>query len=158
MQFLYTITHSQISLFSEEEPDFNLWSTDHVAQGFSWRAGHVSFGVPDHDGMCVVEVAVVPRAPAPDATVLRVLGVPMDVRDRLYVATTVDENTTDVPPGRYQIVYHLRRGDLEHPQHPHAFYLVFYCVRSDAPEFFIERGSGEMTSDVVLTREAEPAI
>lgn len=33
-----------------------IWSDEHVAQGFAWNDNVVSFGIPDHDGGCLVEL------------------------------------------------------------------------------------------------------
>jgi hypothetical protein len=158
MQALVTITHSQISIFDADKPDFNLWNDDHVAQGFSWREGHVSFGVPDHDGQCLVETLLVDSFPTLDDSVLRAIRVPLSASAGLFVATTVDEYETDIPEGDYVVEFRLRSGNPNHERHPHTFRIDFMFKRNAEREFSIIRRSGEMTSDKVLTTTAEPAI
>jgi hypothetical protein len=157
MKNLVTITHSQISVFDGSEPDFNLWNDDHVAQGFSWREGHVSFGVPDHDGQCLVETRLVETFPSLDDEVLRAIRVPLLATHSVFIATTVDEYDLDIPNGSYELEFHLRSGNME-GEDPYAFRIDFFFKRSTEKEFMILKKSGEMTSDKVLTTSAKPAI
>lgn len=56
-EFILTVLYSQITVAVPGAPAKGLLCTDeHVAQGFAWSPGFVSFGVPDHDGQ--VRVAV----------------------------------------------------------------------------------------------------
>jgi hypothetical protein len=158
MKNLVTITHSQISVFDGATPEFNLWDDYHVAQGFSWREGHVSFGVPDHDGQCVVETHFVEAFPELDKQVLRAICVPLSASENLFIATTVDEYQTDIPNGNYEVEFHLRPGSVEKDKDPYAFRINFFFKQSAEREFVILKKSGEMTSDKVLTTSAKPAI
>ena len=158
MQKLITITHSQINVFDILEPDFNLWDNNHVAQGFSWRGGHVSFGVPDHDGQCLVETHLVESFPPFEEKILRAIRVPISASANLFVASTVDEYQTDIPKGDYEIEFRLSLGNLEHKTFPHTFLIDFFFKNSTEKTFSILRKSDEMTSDKVLTTVAKPAI
>ncbi len=157
MQFLVTITHSQISIFDNAEPDFNLWSDDHVAQGFSWRLGHVSFGVPDHDGQCVVEVKKSEQLPELSDDVLRAIRVPFSAMSEAFVATIIDESKLDIPVGDYALEYQLRPGQPDHDQYPHTFLISFFFVPGFSEDFKILRRHEEMTATEVITMSAEPA-
>ena len=56
-EFFLTVLYSQITVAAPEAAAHGLlWSDDHVAQGFAWSPGFVSFGVPDHDGQVKVMV------------------------------------------------------------------------------------------------------
>jgi Competence protein J (ComJ) len=53
------ISHSQIAVFDPSlERPFNSWTDAHVAQGFSWRPGSVSFSTLCEWGRYDVEVIV----------------------------------------------------------------------------------------------------
>ena len=158
MQALVTITHSQISVFDDGEPDFNFWTDDHVAQGFSWREGHVSFGVPDHDGGCIVETQLVDFIPPLDDEVLRAIRVPFSASGDVFIATIVDEYRSDIPKGDYLIEFRLKPGNLKDDRHDHTYRIDIFFQPDVSKEFSILRRSDEMTSDRVLTTTAKPAI
>lgn len=158
MEFLVTISHSQINVFDLSTPDFNDWNDEHVAQGFSWRPNHVSFGVPDHDGKCLVDISVVDHVPELSPSVLRAIRVPFDASDQVLVATVFDENELNVPRGNYSLYFWLSEGNPNRPIDPYAYKLNFFFVGGYSEDFEILRRSGEMSTDKILTTEAEPAM
>lgn len=157
MLFLMTITHSQINVFDEQFPDFNNWTEEHVAQGFSWRKGHVSFGVPDHDGSTLVDVRAVDEFPPLSDAVNRVIKVPFLVSSRMIVATIIDDAITDIKKSSYQLEFRLLDGNLRDQQYPHSLLVELFLKEDISPIFEIVRRDGEMTTDSVLTTKADPA-
>lgn len=156
MQFFVTITHSQINVFDSSTPDFNLWSDEHVAQGFAWRAGHVSFGTPDHDGRSLVMAEVVSSFAPLTPDVLRAIRVPMTVATKLYVATIIDDVPLDISAGTYELEYRLRKGIAE-GENKCALIVEFSFMEKAVGDFAILARSGEMTADQILTKTAKPA-
>ena len=56
MSFPLYASYAQVAIFlSSLEQPFNNWTDRHVAQGFAWREGSVSFAVTD-GGDCFVEI------------------------------------------------------------------------------------------------------
>ncbi|MBN9391540.1 MAG: hypothetical protein J0I20_26140 [Chloroflexi bacterium] len=54
--FDFYISYSQLIIFDNElEAPFNDWRPEHVAQGFSWREGSVSFRTLEDNGSMRVE-------------------------------------------------------------------------------------------------------
>jgi hypothetical protein len=79
VQFEVTARYNQQSICSKSEAAFPYWTKDHVAQGFAWRPGHVSFGLPDHDGNCVVQVSQTEGLPQDSALASRSILVPLSM-------------------------------------------------------------------------------
>src|SRR5262245_10109788 len=101
-----TILYSQISICSASEPDFPTWTDEHVAQGFAWRPGHVSFGVPDHDGSCLVQVVKTVGLPQDSHNALRIIKVPLDVgTSGTLLATVLDSADLEIGLGKYQLYF-----------------------------------------------------
>ena len=58
-EFPITVLYTQVVVHLADLPRPGLlWDDDHVAQGFAWSEGIASFGVPDHDGECLLSVDV----------------------------------------------------------------------------------------------------
>ncbi len=123
-----------------------LWGDDEVAQGFTWAEGAVSFGVPDHDGDCLIEVDTARHAPftvAGDA--LWAVAVPFTATSATVdVGTVLGERPVPIAPGAYQLVFQARPGAPDH-----AFRLDILFVRGGPPDFAILR-QGSLGSDHVL--------
>lgn len=156
-EFKATIPYAQVNIFRPEELDANLWNDDHVAQGFAWREGSVSFGVPDHDGPVRIEVDVIDAAPRLEKTSLRAVEVPFEVfGDGVLAASLIDDVEIPVPAGLYRLRFELRPG-FERDGETYAYLAVISFIRDDAPGFAILRGDAEITAASVLTTTADPA-
>jgi competence protein J (ComJ) len=88
----------------------NDWTDDHVRQGFSWRAGSVSFETELEWGIIDVDAVLVNEwQPLADAT--RVVCVPFDVRPAIPIVVSstdtapADEIKLTVPPGQYCLYF-----------------------------------------------------
>lgn len=74
------VSYAQIAVCgSSLESPFNEWTDKHVAQGFAWRPGRVSFRTLEESGRQMVTIVVAePVGPVrPDA--VRVIDVPFEV-------------------------------------------------------------------------------
>lgn len=151
-QFPITVLYTQVvvHLADVSRPGL-LWDDDHVAQGFAWSDGIVSFGVPDHDGQCVIEVDVADNAQV-GADCLWAVQVPFDVGTTpLKVGTIGILHDVEVPEGRYNLnfaAYPAQESDNQ------AFRLKLIFVPAAVPDFTILKQGDELTTSTVLKRTA----
>lgn len=83
--FKLPVVYSHIAVVdSKNLNQLNDWSVQHVAQGFSWRAGSVSFGTL-HNGIIQVEVTLVDEFPPLQQDTLRAIRVSFSVLDEGFV-------------------------------------------------------------------------
>lgn len=157
-EFLLTILYGQVNVSRPEAPAQGLlWTDAHVAQGFAWSPGFVSFGVPDHDGDVRVEVLLA-ESFVPEATTLWAVQTPFAVGlSPLSVGTVGAEHPVALPAGNYNLVFEARSpaatesADL-------AYVLRFYFLPAAEPGFAIRVQGGELTTASVLERTAAPAL
>jgi len=112
--FILEVAYSQISVFQSCLKDpFNDWTDKHVAQGFSWRPGSVSFRTLDGEGPVSVIVEKGTTLDVSPSTI-RAIQVPFHVQSGvgLEVATVVGAVGIDLDPGDYTLLFeHGRYGD-----------------------------------------------
>ena len=128
-----------------------LWTDDEVAQGFAWDDTIVAFGIPDHDGECLVRVDTTPsteeRVVAPDA--LWAVAVPFTATGPVVtVGSITGGQEIPIRPGLYQIIFQARPARTEY-----AYRLEVTFTLHPSPEFAILR-QGDLASDRVLRRRA----
>jgi hypothetical protein len=108
------VTYSQIAVFHAGlQSPFNEWGDRHVAQGFSWRPGSVSFRTLDEEGPMSVTVQTGP-ASDPSVWAERVIRVPLGVpaSGALEIATITQSIEIRLEEGDYLVVFeHGRDGD-----------------------------------------------
>ena len=154
-----TVLYTQVNVFRREEPNFNLWTNEHVEQGVAWREGHASFGVPDHDGRCLLEWGAPDGVPEilPDVSRLeRIIAVPLSVGHAgASIATVGEEIDTGMAPGTYQVRFALE-PDVAWEGATYAYRIVVLFERADQPEFVILKPGEDMTADAITLRTAEP--
>ncbi len=102
------VSYSQVTVFDPalEEP-FNDWSDRHVAQGFAWRSGSVSFGTLLESGMADVQLRFADgRATAAEIST-RAIEVPFSVPEsgRLEVASIASSEPVSVEPGYRSLLF-----------------------------------------------------
>jgi Competence protein J (ComJ) len=74
------ISYGQLAIFSSEIPQpFNDWTDQHVAQGFAWRPGSVSFRTMIDAGPHSIQVDVVDHIGTWHSDSVRVIEVPFEV-------------------------------------------------------------------------------
>ena len=152
-EFELDVSYSQIGVFKAEmaEP-FNNWTDEHVAQGFAWRPGSVSFKTLVEAGPHKIEL-VVSDTPQPVSTgVIRAILVPFSVprKGKIEIASISDGQTLKVPTGTYSLRYEA----FMLGKHPHVrFSLLPKCP----VDFIIEVADPELSPPKKLLLTAEPA-
>ena len=110
--FSIDVSYSQISVFNSllDNP-FNNWTPQHVAQGFSWRPGSVSFKTLIDSGPICVEVRMAEALPMPTGT--RAISVPFvcPLGGTVEVSSITGGQETDIPPGNYQLLFETGSRD-----------------------------------------------
>jgi hypothetical protein len=131
-----------------------LWDDGHVAQGFAWSDGIVSFGVPDHDRQCLVRVET-SKTLSVEAAALWALQTPFSVdASPLKIGTIGNMRNVDVPAGKYDLIFHALPGEAVGN---YAFLLKLSFVPTETPDFRILKQGDELTTDHVLRRDAQRA-
>lgn len=101
------ISYGQIAVFrSALRQPLNHWTASHVAQGFAWRSGSVSFATLEPAGPMSVELdQTVPAIHA--STAARVIAVPFTVDEtgEIEVASISDSEALLLPPGEYRLTF-----------------------------------------------------
>lgn len=152
-----SVDYGQILVHHEGHPNpGRLWTDAHVAQGFAWAEGAVSFGVPDHDGLCRLRVSLA-DAVSMDPQALWAVQVPFDVTGSLKVGTLFESERLDVPPGRHALLFVALPGAGNAGEAEEAYLLQLVFVRDAAPTFRILKQGGDLTTHEVLRTDSEPA-
>ncbi len=151
--FQIPVLYTQIAVFlSELEKPFSNWTDRHVAQGFSWRPGSVSFRTFD-DGDVVVTVLATDVAPG-STTAERVILVPFHVPPggTVEVGSIFDTVQVDIVPGDYALTF----------EHGHTADGKMHCTLRFTPvdhevRASIVRRDAELSPEGELLMVAEPA-
>ena len=132
-----------------------LWTDAHVAQGFAWNPGIAAFGVPDHDGECLLEVNTdgTPSDLQIDAS-LWAIAVPFDTEEtEVRVGTILDDQGCAIAPGSYRLVFEAHPGRTKAGT-AYAYVLRFNFIRAGHADFEILK-QGSLQSGTVLLTTAE---
>lgn len=151
-RFSIFVAYAQILVHLAGHPKPGLlWTDQHLAQGFAWAEGVVSFGVPDHDGPCLIEVQPFDTG-ALAARALWAVQVPFKVTQTLMIGSVFDMRPVTIPVGQYNLIFEVLAG-----RDDHAFVFHLKFAKTDKPDFAILKQGGALTSDVVLRELAELA-
>ena len=149
------ISYSQFVVFRSaiQEP-FNEWSEKHVAQGFSWRPGCVSFRTLVEFGVHSLEIAVVERFEALEPEIIRAIEVPFEVSSEgdIEIASISDSVQLTLPSGNYCLRCEFLGDSGEGGQ---SVRLVF--ARDEAPRFALVKIDAQLSSNEVLLTNAKAA-
>ena len=154
-KFSLYVSYGQIVIFARDVRNpFNDWSERHVAQGFAWRPGSVSFRTLVESAEHSVEVEVVDHAFPVATSVIRAIEVPFRVpaSGKLEVASVSDSVLIDVPAGSYSLRCEL--FGIEKQSH-YRVHLLF--SKDDTPRFVVIRSDGEVVAETELLTSAQPA-
>lgn len=150
--FQLSVSYAQIVVFVSgiTPPEFD-WTDDHVAQGFAWMPEIVSFGVPDHDGLCLMQVGTV-DAIAIEPNALRAIRVPFEVpAGSLSIGSILDTKEVNVPAGTYSMIFEALPGDASKAG-DYAFVLNLKFLNDESPDFEILKQGTELTTNKVLRK------
>lgn len=151
--FHFSVSYAQVAVFlSCLEQPFNNWTDRHVAQGFSWRPGSVSFRTFD-DGDIEMTVLMESERRETEAAE-RIIRVPFHVPSgaMVEVGTILDTVQVEIPPGDYAITFeHGRSTDNKM-----WCILTFDSTRRE-PRGKIIRADPELINEGDLLMSAEPA-
>lgn len=153
-----SITHSQVIVFDQSNPRYLLWTDEHVAQGFGWLNGSISFGVPDRDGWPLVRLKILDEFPPPlTPDVRRAIRVPFHSNSNIVIATIVDDIPTPIGAGDYSIEFRIVDVPPPADDLKNASYIIDFLIKKGtSDEFKILRRSDEVTSDDVITKTGKP--
>jgi hypothetical protein len=148
--FSISVQYGQIIVFDPSEPGLGLlWSQEEVDQGFAWDPKMVAFGVPDHDGDCVIHIATYEEFDALDPNALWAVRTPFQVTSpEIAVGTILLDEPFEIAKGNYEIYFQAMQG-------PGAYAYLFeiHFIKSSNPEFAIlKTGPGASSSKVLRTR------
>jgi hypothetical protein len=154
-EFTISVSYSQLTVFDRSlERPFNEWTDRHVAQGFSWRHGTVSFGTVEDSGSHRVTVRLSDHEHDPNPDAIRVIDVPFEVPPggRIEIGSIADSTSLVLPPGSYQLrfEYCKRVGSA----------MPVVCLSfnpKDNPRFKVIRTDFELGPGADLLLSASPA-
>lgn len=149
-----TVQYGQIYICDPASQDVGLlWGQNEVDQGFAWDPEMVAFGVPDHNGRCILQVEKIDHFYGPEANSLWALQVPFEVKNGGVMAGTilVDE-FYEIDNGRYNVIFQTFAGAPAY-----AYVLKFQFVASAGPSFAILKTGTEIKTDKVLEKRAKRA-
>lgn len=156
-RFPLTVSYAQIAVFDPDlENPFNDWNDRQYTQGFSWREGSVSFAVPDGNAV-FVEMLTEKETSHLSGEPTRVILVPFDIpEDKVVIGSIMDERTTVLGAGKYQLTFELLEGGIEDGETYEKFIRLTFA-KSVAPLFEIKLADAEMNVDLPLDKNAVPA-
>ncbi|SCX19021.1 MULTISPECIES: competence protein ComJ [Agrobacterium] len=156
-EFPLTVLYTQVVVHLPNLPRPGLlWDDAHVDQGFAWSEGIVSFGVPDHDGECLIRIDVADAVKV-EADAEWAVQTPFDASvSPLKIGTIANMRDVAVPNGLYNLVFQALPGSVI-PEAEFAFLLLLTFVPATSPSFEILKQGEELATDTVLRRDAERA-
>lgn len=109
ISFRLSVLYSTLAVFDPElDRPFNDWTDVHVAQGFSWRPGSVSFATLEDGGPHQVEVRQADGIELKTET-KRAILVPFSVGPvgLVEIASIPDGRVIAITPGSYGLIYEV---------------------------------------------------
>jgi hypothetical protein len=150
MSFALDLSYSQIAV-SDAVDGFSLneWTPAHVAQGFAWRPGVVSFATLSAAGRHSVELLVGSGDVPILSSATRVIEVPFRVPEsgKVAIMTVTDERQADLPRGDYGLRFEAC-PDLK---------IRFLFIKRENSEFRILRADRDLAPKDPLVKTASPA-
>lgn len=149
------VSYTQVCIFDPTfDLPFNDWTDAHVAQGFAWRAGSVSFGTLISNGRIELEVRITTSGFRLDENAIRAIAVPFLVPQsgEAEIASIGDSEVVEIPPGEYGLIFEhgLIEGD--------SMWARFTFIPKgelDLPQ--ILKADEELTVTAAFVMDAKPA-
>jgi hypothetical protein len=107
-QFSIEVSYAQVAVFYPRLPTpFNQWTDAHVAQGFCWRPGSVSFGTLESAGELTVEVIRAHPFDEAASESERIIMVPFSVplHGSVEIGSIGESAVTSIPQGEYELIF-----------------------------------------------------
>lgn len=150
------VSYGQLAIFlSSLKHPFNDWSDQHVAQGFAWRPGSVSFRALVEAGRHSVEIDVVQKLGAPKSDALRVVEVPFEVPSdgAIEIGSIAESVALSLPAGTFQL-----RCEFLHSAGTDGGQVRLTFLRSEKPRFAVVRADSDLSIAGELLTTAQPAL
>lgn len=151
----FEVSYRQLSVFASSlSQPFNDWTDQHVAQGFAWRPGSVSFRTMSEVGTHIVDVEVVDRLNAVHPDTLRAIEVPFEVPPdgEIEIGSISETVPLTLPPGSFVLRCEFLRSASEDGDRVR---LIF--AKRETPRFAVIRADQELAVSKELLTTAEPA-
>lgn len=153
LKFHLELAWSQISVFDANLVDpYNDWNETHLAQGFTWRQGSVSFKLPVRSGQVAVDVDLVDHL-AVDPSAQWAIVVPFITwAGVIEISSITQAELIEVDSGRYALLFQsgVRDGEA-------WVSLSLMAAGQMSVEPTILRSDDELHPSFPLLMEAEPA-
>jgi hypothetical protein len=149
------VYHQLIVCDPTTAPIPNNWQDRHVAQGFSWRPGTVSFSTLGDLGTLRVEVLVGgDLGVRPDAVRASVVPFSVSPPGLVELSDTANEETTQVGPGEYALLCEMGYSSKQKGREAEWCRLTFVPDGDVRPE--VLRADTELSPRYPLLMEADP--
>ena len=151
----FAVSYGQLVIFASElRQPFNDWADQHVAQGFTWRPGSVSFRTILEAGQHSVEITVIEGTDAVHPEAVRAVEVPFTVpaSGAIEIGSITETVPLSVPAGSYLLRCEFLRSvgvDGERVR------LIF--AKTEVPRFAVLRADPELSINSELLTTAQPA-
>jgi hypothetical protein len=150
------VSFGQLAVFSSSlDQPFNDWTDRHVAQGFSWRPGSVSFLCMVTAGQHAVEITVADHVGTVSPGAVRVIEVPFEVPalDRSVEVGSIGESVVlSLPAGSY-----LLRCEFIASTQSARDHVRLTFARKDTPRFAVVLADSGLSAAAPLLMEARAA-
>jgi hypothetical protein len=158
LRFALEVLYTQITVSRHGLPRPGLlWDDDHVAQGFAWGEETVAFGVPDHDGVCLLDVDTADASYRISPNAIWAVSVPFFAKSsRVDVGTVGEEKVFELTPGSYTLTFEALPG-THIDKEDYAFIIRIRFIPDKEPAFRILKTGMEVRTDHVLRTDARRA-
>lgn len=150
------VSYGQLVVFASSlgQP-FNDWTDQHVAQGFAWRPGSVSFRSMVEAGQHSVEIAVADWIGAIHPDAVRAVEVPFEVPadGAVEVGSIAETVPLSLPAGSF-----LLRCEFLQPADTAGERALLTFSKRDARRFAVVRADPELSIEGELLTTAQPAL
>jgi hypothetical protein len=152
-----SVNYTQFIVHRTNRRPGHIWKDEHVAQGFAWSDGSVSFGVPDHDGECLLEVDLVDELSELGPAVSWAVGVPFSAGSGLLKVGTVGiVAPIAIPAGDYGLAFlcfeNFEVGDVLYP-----FRVIMAFINRPKFSYAILKSGPGLQTDRIQLERADPA-
>ena len=151
----FEVSYGQLAIFASAlKQPFNDWTDQHVAQGFAWRPGSVSFRAMVESGPHSVEIVITDHLGTIHPDAVRAVEVPFEVPadGAIEVGSITETVRLSLPAGSF-----LLRCEFLEPAGPDGERLRLIFARKDAPRFALARADAALSSVGELLTAAEAA-